>query len=108
MEFATGYADIVLLTVFNSANQQALDAVHQWLEWTKTMNGKTKKCKATGMEGRAGDPELTVQPERKSRNHRPSLPMMSPANHAGPSWYAGITVWYPLCMRPHTPIIEGT
>ena len=62
----TGYADdIAILTKLASENQQVLEVVQEWLEWTETMKAKPKKCLATALaDGRPVDPQLTIKEHR--------------------------------------------
>ena len=62
IKLVTGYADdIGVLTNLNIDNQEVLDSIQEWLEWSKTMKAKPKKCKATSLNaGKPQDPKLSI------------------------------------------------
>ena len=61
-KIVTGYADdVAAITEWPFQNQEAINAMQEWLVWTETMKAKPQKCLATAMEGGQGkDPLLTI------------------------------------------------
>ena len=61
-KLVTGYADdIGLITETAVANQLIIAHIECWLNWTKTMKAKPRKCWATAMtNGKPCDPKLSI------------------------------------------------
>lgn len=57
-----GYADdIANMTHFRSKNQEVIEVIEEWLEWSQTMNAKARKCKSMCLsEGKPIDPKLKI------------------------------------------------
>ena len=65
VKLVLGYADdIAIMTGHRVHNQEVINVIQEWLEWSVTMKAKPRKCKSTCLsEGKPVDPKLTVAGE---------------------------------------------